>query len=152
MFSTNSAPNAANSGKAPSLISAEVVITGVFSSSGDIQVDGRVDGDMRCAALMVGQGGIITGEIRADSIVVRGRVEGSIRARAVVIAETGHVEGDILHETLEVEAGAFVQGHFRHVADALTETLPEAEDTADRRRQGSPMRAVEDMPKIAAAE
>ena len=140
MFSTSSAPVPAN--RTPSIISADVVITGVLSSSGDIQVDGRVDGDVRCAGLTVGEGGVIQGEVRADSIVVRGKVEGSLKARAVAIAESGHVEGDILHETLEIEAGAFIQGSFRHAADALAETLPEAEEPADRRRPGSPMRAV----------
>lgn len=144
MFSTSSAPTPANSARAPSIISADVVITGVLQSGGDIQVDGRVDGDVRCAGLTVGEGGAIHGEVRADAIVVRGHVEGTIRARAVAVAQSGHIEGDILHETLEIEAGAFVQGAFRHATDAMAETLPEAEDSPDRRRHGSPMRAVAD--------
>jgi cytoskeletal protein CcmA (bactofilin family) len=154
MFSTPSTPAPANTTRTPSIISAGVVITGVLSSSGDIQVDGQVDGDVRCVGLTVGENGIIRGDVRAETIVVRGTVDGSIAARTVMVAAGGHIEGDILHQVLEVEAGAFVEGHFRHAADALAETLPEeSADDTDRRRPGSPMRAVEDAPmKIAAAE
>ena len=144
MFSTNT-PAAANATRAPSIISADVVITGVLQSGGDIQVDGRVDGDVRCAALTVGEIGAIQGEVRADSIVIRGRVEGSIRARAVTIAQSGHALGDILYQTLEVETGAVVQGQFRHCTDVSAQALPQSEEPADRRRPGSPMRAVAEI-------
>ncbi|HEX4534946.1 MAG TPA: polymer-forming cytoskeletal protein, partial [Rhizomicrobium sp.] len=83
---------------APSIISADLVVTGMLESSGDIQIDGRVEGDVHSAGLVIGDKAFIQGEVLAEEVTVRGRVQGSIRARKVLLASTCHVEGNILHE------------------------------------------------------
>jgi len=104
----------ARSSSAPSLISADLVVNGTLTSSGDIQIDGRVEGDVHSAGLVIGEKAFIHGEVIADDVSVRGRVQGSIRARKVLLASTCHVEGNILHEAFAVEAGAFFEGNCRH--------------------------------------
>ena len=99
---------------APSIISADMVIQGSINSTGDVQIDGRLEGDVRSAGLVIGDKAEIHGEIHAEDVNVRGRVMGRIRSRRVVLAATAHVEGDILHEALTVEAGAFFEGNCRH--------------------------------------
>ena len=106
---------------APSIISADVVVTGTLSSTGDMQVDGRVEGDVHSAALVVGEKATIQGEVLADEVTVRGRIEGSIRARKVLLCSTCHVEGNILHEAFAVEAGAFFEGNCRHSDNPLAD-------------------------------
>ena len=125
---------------APSIISSDMVITGVLRSAGDIQIDGRIDGNVKSAGLVIGESAEMRGEIQAGTLVVRGKIEGTIRARRIALAAGCHVQADILHATLEVEFGAFVQGAFRHSADPLADALPHEAETADRRRPGSPMR------------
>jgi len=106
---------------APSIISADMVINGTLDSSGDIQIDGRVEGDVRSAGLVIGDKAEIQGEIHAEDVTVRGKVVGRIRARKVLLAATSHVEGDILHEAFAVESGAFFEGNCRHSEDPLGE-------------------------------
>src|SRR6185437_397181 len=95
---------------APSIISADLTVTGTLVSNGDIQIDGTVEGDVRSAGLVIGEKAEIHGEVLADDLTVRGRVIGRIRARKVQLCATSHVEGDILHEAFAVEAGAFFEG------------------------------------------
>jgi cytoskeletal protein CcmA (bactofilin family) len=121
------APKRTGRAAAPSIISADMVINGTLVSSGDIQIDGRVEGDVRSGVLVIGDKAEIHGEILADDVTVRGRVIGRIRARKVQLASTAHVEGDILHEALAVETGAFFEGNCRHSDNPLGET-GEAED------------------------
>jgi cytoskeletal protein CcmA (bactofilin family) len=112
---------------APSIISADLVVTGTLVSNGDIQIDGVVEGDVRSIGLVIGEKAEIHGEILAEDITVRGRVIGRIRARKVQLAATSHVEGDILHEAFAVEAGAFFEGNCRHSDNPLGDevrTLP----------------------------
>ncbi len=112
---------------APSIISADLIVTGTLVSNGDIQIDGVVDGDVRSVGLVIGEKAEIHGEILAEDITVRGRVIGRIRARKVQLSATSHVEGDILHEAFAVEAGAFFEGNCRHSDNPLGEesrTLP----------------------------
>lgn len=106
---------------APSIISADMVINGALNSTGDIQIDGRVEGDVRSAGLVIGDKAEIRGEIFAEDVTVRGKVVGRIRARKVLLASTSHVEGDILHEAFAVESGAFFEGNCRHSENPLGE-------------------------------
>lgn len=106
---------------APSIISADLVVQGTLTSTGDIQIDGRVEGDVRSAGLVIGDKAFIQGEILADDVTVRGRVQGGIRARKVLLCTTSHVEGNILHEAFAVEAGAFFEGNCRHSDNPLSE-------------------------------
>src|SRR5215472_16579162 len=82
----------------PSIISADLVVNGSLTSVGDIQIDGRVEGDVRGAGLVIGDKATIHGDVYAEDITVRGRVEGGIRARKVPLCSSCHVEGNILHE------------------------------------------------------
>lgn len=110
--------NAARAG-VPSIISADLIVTGTLTSTGDVQIDGRVDGDVRSHGLVIGEKAEVHGEILADNVTVRGKVIGRIRARKVQLSATSHVEGDILHETFAVEAGAFFEGNCRHSDNPL---------------------------------
>ena len=105
----------------PSIISADLTVTGTVISSGDVQIDGRIEGDVRVGSLVVGESAEIKGDVYAEDIVIRGRVNGGIRARKVQLAATARVEGNILHQTLSVEAGAFFEGNCRHSENPLGE-------------------------------
>ncbi len=106
---------------APSIISGDLVVNGTLTSAGDLQIDGRVDGDIRSVGLVIGEKAEIHGEIYADDLTVRGKVFGAIRARKVQLCATCRVEGDILHEAFAVESGAFFEGNIRHSDNPLGE-------------------------------
>jgi cytoskeletal protein CcmA (bactofilin family) len=106
---------------APSIISADLVVTGSLTSTGDIQIDGRVEGDVRSTGLVIGDKAFIQGDVVGDDITIRGRIQGSIRARKVLLCSTCHVEGNILHEAFAVEAGAFFEGNCRHSDNPLSD-------------------------------
>jgi cytoskeletal protein CcmA (bactofilin family) len=118
-------PTATRNGAAASVISAELIVRGTLISAGDVQVDGKIDGDIRAAGLTIGEQAVISGDVYAEEATVRGRVEGSIRARKVTLCATCHVEGNILHEALSMESGAFFEGNCRHSSNPLADA-PEA--------------------------
>ena len=109
----------------PSIIGADLMIFGDLSSDGEIQIDGAVDGDIRTKSLLVGETARIKGEIVADTVFVHGSISGQIKSRSVNLAKTAHVVGDILHEDLVVDAGAFLEGHCKHVVEKKEQ--PDAE-------------------------
>ncbi len=101
-----------SSGKSvPSIISADLKITGDLVSAGEIQIDGTVEGDIECSALIIGVNGSVSGEINAQSVRLHGKVDGVIRAKTVYLAATAHMVGDITHESLAIDPGAFMEGH-----------------------------------------
>lgn len=100
---------------APSIISANLRVTGDLDSDGDIQIDGYVEGDVRSSSVTVGEHAVVAGAITSDLINVAGTVKGQINGKVVELASTAKVTGDIVHESLAIEAGAFIQGLCRHV-------------------------------------
>jgi cytoskeletal protein CcmA (bactofilin family) len=133
------APKRTRTGSAPSIISADMAIQGAVNSAGDVQIDGRVEGDVRSISLVVGEHAEIHGEIFAEDATVRGKVIGRIHARKVLLAATSHVEGDILHEALTVEAGAFFEGNCRHSSNPLGQDSDESRQPAHNDKSAGPV-------------
>lgn len=106
----------------PSLLAADLAITGDIISAGEIQIDGRVSGNIQTDVLIVGETANISGEIRAETVRIHGKVNGQIKARTVSLAKTAHVMGDILHENLAIEQGAYLEGHCRRIESAKKES------------------------------
>ena len=102
----------------PSIISADLNIEGNLVSSGEIQVDGSVHGDIRCKVLIIGIKGHITGEVNAQTVRMHGAIKGTVRAKSVFLASTARMAGDVEHESLAIEPGAYMEGHCKRITDA----------------------------------
>lgn len=113
--------SAAPKAKPPaSILSSDLLITGNLKTSGDIQVEGTVEGDIRAHLLTVGEGATIKGEVVADDVVVNGRIVGRVRGLKVRLTSTARVEGDIIHKTIAIESGAHFEGSVQRQDDPLT--------------------------------
>ena len=105
-----------------SVISSDLTITGNIKTTGDIQVEGNVEGDIRAHLLTVGEGATIKGECMADDVVVNGRIVGRVRGLKVRLTATARVEGDIIHKTIAIESGAHFEGSVQRQDDPLSST------------------------------
>ena len=106
----------------PSLLSSDLTIKGNVSSSGDILIEGTIEGDVRAHLLTVGESATIRGEVIADDVVVNGRVIGRVRGLKVRLTSTAKVEGDIVHKTIAIESGAHFEGSVQRQEDPLGES------------------------------
>lgn len=114
----------------PSLLSNDLTIKGNVATSGDIQIEGTIEGDVRAHLLTVGETATIRGEVIADDVVVNGRVVGRVRGLKVRLTASAKVEGDIVHKTIAIESGAHFEGSVQRQEDPLNESN-------DRRRGAS---------------
>lgn len=113
-------PTAAKGKAAASILSSDLTVVGNLRTTGDIQVEGTVEGDIRAHLLTVGETATIRGEIVADDIVVNGRVIGRVRGLKVRLTSTARVEGDIIHKTIAIESGAHFEGSVQRQDDPLS--------------------------------
>ena len=102
-----------------SVLSADLQIKGNIRSSGDITVEGQVEGDIRAHLLTVGETATVKGEVVADDVVVNGRIVGRVRGLKVRLTATARVEGDIVHKTIAIESGAHFEGSVMRQDDPL---------------------------------
>ena len=91
-----------------------------MKTTGDIQVEGTVEGDIRAHLLTIGESATIKGEVIADDVVINGRIVGRVRGLKVRLTATARVEGDIIHKTIAIESGAHFEGSVQRQDDPLT--------------------------------
>ena len=92
------------------VIGSGLKIVGNVSAEGLVEVNGQIEGDVRCTALVISSNAQILGAVTADRIVVNGNVEGPIQGGDVVLKSKAHVVGDIRHKSLTIEKGAYFEG------------------------------------------
>jgi len=103
-----------------SSLSTDLHITGNLKTSGDINVEGQVDGDIRAHLLTIGEGATVKGEVIADDVVIHGRIVGRVRGLKVRLTSSARVEGDIIHKTIAIESGAHFEGSVQRQDDPLS--------------------------------
>lgn len=97
-----------------SVFGSDIAITGDVKASADLHIDGRIEGDIACLALVQGEGSEVVGAIRAESARLAGTVRGSIEAGSLVILKSARIHGDVSYDALTIEQGAQVEGRFAH--------------------------------------
>src|SRR6185369_9897013 len=99
----------------PSIISPDLRVNGDLVCSGDIQIDGWIEGDIQSRNVVVGESATVHGAIQAENVRICGSVNGQIRADNVTLEKSARVTGDILHKSLSIEQGAFLEGMCKRI-------------------------------------
>lgn len=96
-------------------------ITGELTGSSVVRIDGRVTGNVLAeSGVILGENGVIEGDLNSRSAVVYGRVTGNIFCTQLEIKKSASVEGDIQTDTLEIELGAHFTGQLNMKKDAVS--------------------------------
>lgn len=95
----------------PTLISKGCVVEGKLESDVFVRIDGNIKGDLFIGeGLIVGEDGLIEGNIHTREIVVYGTVKGTVKAESIDIKSSGKIMGELNTITLQVEKGAVYIG------------------------------------------
>src|SRR6476620_1117510 len=103
-----------------SIIGEDLTITGNVTSKGALHLDGQVQGDVHCVALVLGENAQLEGSVVAEDVMVRGRLIGSVRALRVTLQSKSHVEGNLFHKSLSIEQDTHFEGESRPSEDPLS--------------------------------
>lgn len=97
-----------------SILGADVIVTGNIAASVDLHIDGKIQGDLKCANLVQGEASEIKGSVIADSAKLAGAIDGSIEAKTLIIHASARITGDVTYESVTIEQGAHVDGKLTH--------------------------------------
>lgn len=97
-----------------SVIGHGIVVTGNIEAEVDLHIEGRVQGDVRCATLILGDRGMVTGNVFAQRVRVSGVVEGGIETVDLAIEAAARVKGDVTYSRLRIANGGIVAGTMIH--------------------------------------
>ena len=95
-----------------SVLGPGLTVEGQITSSGDIRIEGKLDGNLSCdGQVNVTSTGVVQGDLTADRLVVAGSVKGSLTAGDGARLVSGcKVEADVRSPRLELEDGAVLNG------------------------------------------
>src|SRR3954471_17007487 len=95
-----------------SIFDAHISVTGDLETDGALRIDGRLEGTIHRADLIViGEGASVVGDITAREVIVGGAVTGNIFAQQrTELQSTGIVAGDIRSAAILIHEGGVVQG------------------------------------------
>lgn len=106
------------------LVGNGTTIKGDISANGDLRVDGIIIGTVKSTGkVVVGQQGIIEGDVTCNSADVSGRIKGSLRVEELTtLKSTSRLEAELFTKQLLIEVGAIFTGKCdmsQKVAEAL---------------------------------
>ena len=81
---------------APSIVSRDMNIMGNLISEGVVDIDGRIEGNVRATQITVRKDGVVNGDLQADEVQIYGQVKGLVRAKDVHLYNSAKVEGSIM--------------------------------------------------------
>lgn len=95
-----------------SVLDSHVTVSGDVETDGALRIDGRVEGSvLRADLIVVGVGASVVGDITAREVIVGGAVTGNIfAAQRTELLSSGIVAGDIRSAAILVQEGGVVQG------------------------------------------
>lgn len=95
------------------LIGESTRIRGRVNGSGDLRVDGQVNGEILLSQgdLTLGESARVDATVRADNIHVSGQLEGDVQTQGqLTVASGASVRGNVRAKTLTLEEGANFSG------------------------------------------
>jgi cytoskeletal protein CcmA (bactofilin family) len=118
-----------NTSHETSLIARGTVIRGDLRFSGALHLDGRIEGTVLGegddAMFTLSEHGQVHGEIRVPHAVINGHVTGDVHVSArLELAPQARIDGDLRYHTLEMAAGAQVNGRISRQAEDAQRELP----------------------------
>jgi cytoskeletal protein CcmA (bactofilin family) len=95
------------------IIGKNTSIKGEMTGSGNIRVDGRIEGGISITGnVVIGSSGDVVGNIKAENLLVSGSIKGNVDvAGNLSVFSSGQLIGDAKTTAFSIEEGGVFRGH-----------------------------------------
>ena len=99
-------------GDIETVIGKNTKIQGEVSGTGNLRIDGEIEGELKLSgSVIVGETGMVTGNVSARSLDVSGTVHGNAQTEeGLTIHATGQLIGDVKVNAFQIEDGGIFKG------------------------------------------
>ena len=108
------------------VLNSDVEIKGNVKFAGELTLEGKLEGEVASdGTLIIGETGIVNGNVSAGTVSVRGKINGNITARdKIEIKSKAEVFGDIRSAKLAIEEGVTFVGKTEVNPNKLAPSAP----------------------------
>ena len=89
-----------------SIIGRGAIFKGKISNASTIEINGRVDADIKSDKVTLGKNASLDGSITSELVVISGNYQGKIKADSVWLTDTSVITGEINYKSLQMDRGA----------------------------------------------
>ena len=89
-----------------SIIGKGAIFKGKISNASTIEINGRVDADIKSDKVTLGKNATLEGSITSELVVISGNYQGKIKADSVWLTDTSVITGEINYKSLQMDRGA----------------------------------------------
>ena len=89
-----------------SIIGRGAIFKGKISNASTIEINGRVDADIKSDKVTLGKNATLEGSITSELVVISGNYQGKIKADSVWLTDSSVITGEINYKSLQMDRGA----------------------------------------------
>ena len=89
-----------------SIIGRGAIFKGKITNASTIEINGRVDADIKSEKVTLGKSATLEGSIVSELVVISGNYQGKIKADSVWLTDTSVITGEINYKSLQMDRGA----------------------------------------------
>ena len=89
-----------------SIIGTDVIFKGKITNSKTIEINGRVEADIKSEKITLGKTASFEGGIQAELVVISGKYQGKLKADSVWLTDSSIITGEINYKSLQMDRGA----------------------------------------------
>ncbi|MEO8583956.1 MAG: polymer-forming cytoskeletal protein [Flavitalea sp.] len=123
-----------------SIIAAGTTLRGDINSTGDIRIDGTLNGNINCTAkVVIGANGVVQGDISGQQADIMGKIDGTIKVKELLQLKGGsNVNGNIHAGKLQIETSANFNGQC-HMTTITPANSPSISNTTSNNTTSKPL-------------
>ena len=125
-----------------SILASSINLKGSISCKGELQIEGRINGNITGEKVILGSESHMEGSLSADEIIISGKFKGKIKGKSIRLDSGAFVDAEITYEILAIEDGSTVNGAFKKILSApaaKTKTL----DTTSKKEDHATLSAAD---------
>ena len=93
-----------------SILANSFSLKGSISCKGELQIDGRINGNLNGEKVILGPESVMDGTLTADEIIISGKFKGKIKGKSIRLDAGASVDAEITYEVLAIEDGSSING------------------------------------------
>ena len=97
-----------------SIIGRGAIFKGKISNASTIEINGRVDADIKSDKVTLGKNATLEGSITSELVVISGNYQGKIKADSVWLTDSSVITGEINYKSLQMDRGAALNCNIIH--------------------------------------
>ena len=105
-----------------SIIGRGAIFKGKISNASTIEINGRVDADIKSDKVTLGKNATLEGSITSELVVISGNYQGKIKADSVWLTDSSVITGEINYKSLQMDRGAALNCRVVHNWDKKDQT------------------------------